>query len=462
MTDVYRPRDFQVDGAAFLAARTQAFLADEMGVGKSCQTVVACDRVGARNILVLVPANARVNWLREFEKFSPLDRPAVAIMDGKRRPADTPLVVCSYDLLQSKPLRDALLARRWDCIVLDECHMLKSRTARRTKHVYGHRCDGKSGLIAAAKRCWRLSGTPAPNNVSELWTHLRSAQLVAQNFYDFQRYYCTGYESDYGFNVTGTKNADQLRAVLQPFLLRRKKDQVMPNLPPLTFEHITIKPSKVDAQAFFIEQIDDFGSQERFVKELERRNASMAAAWKTATGLKGNWGNALGAMEAMAPGLSTLRRWIGLSKVRAYIEHVAPQLETGHIQKLVVFAVHKQVIGQLVDGLKRYRPVVLFGGTPGNKRQDRVDRFQNTDHVRVFIGQVQAAGTAITLTRAHRVDVLEASWVPADNAQAVMRCHRIGQEHPVHVRFFGCEGSVDRDIMRALKRKTEELAKVFD
>ena len=102
MTGIPDLEPYQLEGARFLADRVQAFLADEPGVGKTAQAIRACDIVGARNVLVLVPASVRVNWLREFDKFSPFDRAGVAMMDGKAIPAPEGVTVCSYDMLANK------------------------------------------------------------------------------------------------------------------------------------------------------------------------------------------------------------------------------------------------------------------------------------------------------------------------------------------------------------------------
>lgn len=460
MTDLLPLADFQLDGARFLADRPHAFLADEMGVGKSAQAVRACDLAGAQQILVLVPASARVNWVREFAKFSPLDRDAVPILDGKMTPCVTGITVCSYDLLASNAkLRKSLLVRRWDVIILDEAHYLKERKSRRTKAVYGRKGDGVGGLAERSRHCWRLSGTPAPNNVSEIWTHLRSAGLYERDWYAFVTEFCTGFDSDYGFKINGTKNADRLKTLLQPFLLRRKKADVMPELPPLKFEHHTVEPSPVDHQIYFAETLMPNGEQ-RFKAEVERQNA---LAKTTFNGVKAraNISDALAVLSGAASSLGTLRRWIGLSKVPGYLAHVLPELQSGKIKKLVVFAYNVQVIQGVMAGLREFNPVAIYGETPPAKRQKYIDAFQQDTTTRVLVGQLQAAGTAITLTAAHRLDVLQESYVPGENAQAIMRCHRKGQTKPVLVRFFGCARSIDADITRAHMRKADELLKVF-
>jgi SWI/SNF-related matrix-associated actin-dependent regulator of chromatin subfamily A-like protein 1 len=106
--------------------------------------------------------------------------------------------------------------------------------------------------------------------------------------------------------------------------------------------------------------------------------------------------------------------------------------------------------------------MTLYGETPPDKRERHIRCFQNKPKYRVIICNIQAAGTAITLTAAHQVAFAEVSWVPAENAQAAMRVHRIGQTHPVTVRFFGLAGSSDEQVARVLRRKTRDLTAIFD
>ncbi len=188
----------QLVGAHFLSNHRQALLADEMGLGKSCQAVVGADLIGANNILVLCPAAVRINWQREFERFSPLDRPCTVLLTGKDRVPTSGVVVCSYDLLVNETVRNRLKLTEWDLLVLDEAHALKERSAKRTRSVYGH-SSRSLGLISRAKRTWRLTGTPAPNNASELYTHLKSAGLIEMPCWDFVARFCTGFDSGFGF-----------------------------------------------------------------------------------------------------------------------------------------------------------------------------------------------------------------------------------------------------------------------
>lgn len=451
---------YQHVGANWLATKDQALLADSMGLGKSAQAVRASDLVGAFNILVVCPASVRVNWSREFDRFSPMDRPCTVIATGKDKPA-AGVNVISFDLLASnEKMRTVLKNMQWDALVIDEAHYLKERAAKRTRALYGH--NKFPGIMHSAKRTWRLSGTPAPNNASELYTHMRSAGVVKQSYWDFVFEFCNGFDSSFGFKITGTKNADKLKALLGQFMMRRKKEDVLKELPEIVFQNVTVERGEVELDPWFYENWRPIGVP-AFLAQMKDIDTNLKNALMT---LKHSSHyvaeDAITLLESFSKSTSTLRRYIGMAKVARACDVLEEDLASGAIDKIVVFCVHQQVIEQVRLRLLKFHPVTLFGGTPAEKRQRHIDRFQRDPSCKVFVGQIQAAGTGITLTAAHEVAFIESSWVPADNAQAAMRCHRIGQTKPVRVRFFNCAGSVDEEVTRVLYVKTREIAKFMD
>ena len=130
-------------------------------------------------------------------------------------------------------------------------------------------------------------------------------------------------------------------------------------------------------------------------------------------------------------------------------------------RKLIVFAWHREVIEKAMIGLASFRPVCIVGGTSDEDREDAIDKFQNDPMTRIFIGNIKAAGTVITLTAASDVVFLESSWTPNENYQAACRAHRIGQKDGVLARVLCLEHSVDAIIQRVLVRKQNELVTLF-
>lgn len=465
MTDLF---PYQVEGALWLASKTQALLGDSMGLGKSAQAITACDHINAANILVVCPASVRVNWTREFDRFSTQKRPITLIENGKVAPADG-INVVSYDLIAgNEKLRKALRSRQWCALILDEVHYLKERTAKRTKAIYGH--NKNPGIAHSARHVWRLSGTPMPNNPSELYTHLRSAGVENRSYWDFVFQYCDGFEGNWGYQITGTKDSaiPALRQQLSTIMLRRKKEDVAVQLPPIVFHEITVPKNDVELDPWFYEnwaQLDRNPGKAvaMFLDQLNDQNQTLSKSLKAIQQSSHyNSHDALRLIESYSKSTSTLRRYIGLAKLNACLDIIEEELKTNQYEKIVLFAVHAQVIEQTRVRFRDYGAVTLFGGTPPEKRQRHIDRFQKDKNCRVFIGQVVAAGTGITLTAANEVAFLEASWVPADNAQAAMRVHRIGQTAKVRCRFFVCAETVDEQVMRVVAKKSRDIAKVLD
>lgn len=483
---------YQQVGAEWLSQRHDALLADEMGLGKTGQAISACDMIGAKNILVVCKTNAVINWSREFTKFSPMDRPVTLIRTGTDRPRHG-VTVISYDFVtiprakraiakaklainvpvaqrraeiarkierDRRELLAAIKAIAWDVIIIDEAHYLKERESDRTIQVYGNE-TARSGLIHAAKRRWRLTGTPALNNAGELWTHLKTAGVYERPYWDFVFQFCTGFDGDYGYKITGTKNEAQLRLLLDKFMLRRKKDQVMKDLPDVLFSTVTVDKSDVEFDPWFFENYQSIGI-EAFQEQLKNIDASLKNSLNSVRGVYKFTPNLMKIIEAYAHTTSTLRRYIGLAKAPKVLEIIEQELEEGAYQKIVIFAMHQQVIEMARQRFRKYGVVTLYGGTPASKRQANIDSFQNDPKTRVFVGQVHAAGDSITLTAANEIAFIEADWVPATNAQSVARCHRYGQTKKVRVRFFVCAETVDEEVMRVVAQKTREIAKFID
>lgn len=457
MPDLETPFPYQVVGAEWLAPRAQALLADDMGLGKSCQAIRACDIRGFKDVLIVCPAAVRINWEREFEKFSPLDRPCAVISSGADKVPSHGVVIVSYDLLVTHAHK--FKTQDWDALIIDEAHFIKERSAKRTKAIYG-RGSNFPGIAAKAKCVWRLTGTPAPNDASELWTHLKSAGVISDPYWDFTFRYCSGFNSDYGYKITGHKNVDELKALLSQFMLRRTKEQVMSELPPIRYQQITVERSAVDLDLVFYEQMR-CKTTEQFFDELKVADTTLRQALNTVSDSHQPNEDRLGILESFGPSLVTLRRYIGMAKLPAICDILAEELKADPTMKVVLFGVHQCVIEGARAKLAKFGATTLYGLTPPIKRQRNIDKFMRDPKCRVFVGNIQAAGTGITLTSACEVVFLEQDWVPSANAQAAMRCHRIGQTRPVRVRVFALAKSVDEQVQLTLRRKAQELTKIF-
>lgn len=417
--------DYQKTGAQWLAERKHALLADKMGLGKTIQAIEGCNLVQAQRVAVVCPAIARINWRREFDKWG-IYSPEVWIESFNKLALD-------------KELRKRWAAFKPDVLIVDEAHFLKSHDASRTKALYGPHCRG-DGLVRCADRVWLLTGTPTPNNGTEFFPHIRALwpDLLpgAGTYADFVNRYAHFIKGDHGVKVLGNKNEGELRAAIAPHMLRRKTEDVLPDLPDTIFGELT-----VDNDAALAE-----------VKALEESIEVQELIYRLEEGAPIPEGD---------PHLAAFRRVCGIAKAAPVAATVHQELESGAVDKIVLFAHHRQVVEMLMQGLQRFNPVRVWGGDTPNARQDAIDRFQNDPTVRVFVGQITACSTAVTLTAAHHCVFVEQSWVPAENDQATHRLSRISQKCTVFARIAILAGSIDEAIQGTLTRKVRALSQLY-
>jgi SNF2 family DNA or RNA helicase len=292
-----------------------------------------------------------------------------------------------------------------------------------------------------------LSGTPTPNHAGELWQHYRTfwpeavkntagRSLSQIEFEDrFTRYR----DTPFGRQVTGSKNQTILRHALRDKILRRRKDEVLAELPPLVLQDIPLE------------------APPQWLSQLKPETRALAAKLHYAAEHTSD-DELLKTLRNPDTAVATVRRELGLMKVQPTIRWVEERLASAN--KILLFAWHHEVIDHLTRGLAEFAPVVITGKSTPNARALAVQDFQTQPGTRVFIGQILAAGTAITLTAASEVAIVEPSWVPGENLQAIARAHRLGQRDMVLGSFLYLLGTLDERIMRVFRRKAAEISEL--
>jgi SNF2 family DNA or RNA helicase len=241
--------------------------------------------------------------------------------------------------------------------------------------------------------------------------------------------------------------------MLDGFMLKRNTEDVMKDLPKIFMQDVVVEPGEVELDGTFFTS---------YVTPIDRRDQLMGIIAAEEAKLNSTNVDDINALMATCESVSTLRKFTGLQKVQPVIDMIKKDFDEGLYSKLVIFAIHRDVINNLVDGLREYGITTIHGGTPAMKRQNHVNKFQNNPECRIFIGNIQAAGTNITLTASYNLIMIEQSWVPGENAQAIKRCNRIGSMYPLNVRVIGLANSIDGKIAETLRRKTQELTQLFD
>ena len=182
----YQLYDFQKIGVEFLTQRRSALLADEVGVGKTAQALVAAKRVKAKNILVIVTASIKYDWkFRAMDwGFSKDEIHVVTTKNIATMKDKTGMFIVNYDLCWRKPIARVLAKKRYGVLICDESHYLKNQTAKRTKAVYG-----AGGYASLSDFRWLLTGTPVLNRPEELYKTLRAmCPEKIGNYYEYIQY----------------------------------------------------------------------------------------------------------------------------------------------------------------------------------------------------------------------------------------------------------------------------------
>jgi SNF2 family DNA or RNA helicase len=453
-------RDYQTKGADWICHQLQTnkavLLADEMGLGKTLQALAAAKARGANRILIVCPAGARRVWQAEIKRWLPDWSSRVVLVEPGFRLADVKtaldrqkfVLIVGYDEFSARTsqLANHLRSRRFDLLVLDEAHYLKNRS-NRTLAIYGNN-DSGTGVQAAAAKVLLLTGTPTPNHAGELWQHyrtfwpgtLKGATHRALTQTEFEDRFTRYRETPFGRQITGSKNQSILRHALQGVVLRRRKDEVLQELPPLVLQDIPL---------VWPRSPDVWLSQLRPETRAVASRLAYSARHMTDDEL-------LKILRNPDTALATMRRELGLLKVGPTIAWVQERMASA--DKLLIFAWHHDVIEGLHKGLLEFDPVVVTGRSTPAARALAVEDFQTRPGTRLFIGQILAAGTAITLTAASEVAIVEPSWVPGENVQAIARAHRLGQRDSVLASFLYLPGTLDERIIQVFRRKAAEIS----
>jgi SWI/SNF-related matrix-associated actin-dependent regulator of chromatin subfamily A-like protein 1 len=429
---------FQTVGAEHLASRHRAALFDRPGLGKSAQAIGALDRIGAKRVLIICPAAVRQVWVGEAGKFSRIQR---RVLKGKdiqdlnlflRHRCD--VLILSYEMATAwaKKLEGDLI----DAIVFDESHYLKNKEAVRTRALLGHDCDGKGGLARWGASVFFLSGSPNPNDAADIWSTMRfcgATPLTQRIFRD--RYFKKRVGAYSTSHIPREETLPELKQAIKSFSLTRTLADAGVTLPPIWLTTVTVD------------------GDTREIRDLLGAYPDLEGAIKEAVEKGG-----LSFLDAQH--IATLRRLVGEAKAPAYVEMLKEELHDG-LDKIVVFGLHVRALDRIFSGLTDAGfGVVRFDGSSSEvQRQSAVERFAGDPGVRVFLGNIRAAGTGLTLNTSHRVDMFESDWSPAGNAQALLRVHRIGQECSVHARFITLANSIDVYVSDTVARKTAAIAR---
>lgn len=426
-------RTYQQEGYDWLirlaAWGVGACLADDMGLGKTIQALaLILQRAELGPTLVVAPASVTRNWRRETEKFAPELRPillgSVDRSEVIEQLGPYDLLLVSYGLLPFEG--DRLSQLTFTTIVLDEAQAIKNRNTKRSQ------------VAMELKGDFRMvtTGTPIENHLGELW-----------NLFNFLNPGLLGTHRQFGekyaipiSRYNDKERREQLRRLLQPFILRRRKRDVLKELPPKTEVVLTVELSEPE-KAFYealrqnalaeIEETPGPGKRFQILAQLTRLRQA-----------------------ACHPRLVKPDIDLSSSKLELVGNTILELLDNGH--KALVFSQFVQHL-RVVEAWVKEQQIsyqYLDGQTPGPKRDQAVQAFQAGEGD-LFLISLKAGGTGLTLTSADYVLHLDPWWNPAVEDQASDRAHRIGQERPVTVYRFVSEHTIEEKIVQLHQEKRD-------
>ncbi len=429
---------YQVEGVAFLASRGRALLADEMGLGKTAQAIAAMvqlrRRGEVRRTLIVCPASLKHQWLREIREFTGIGEEDVLVVGGPREVRKAayaeapPVLVTSYELARADERELEDLAP--DLLILDEAQRVKNWRTRTAAVVKGLR----------TRFAFVLTGTPVENRLDDLYSLMQVADPhLFGPLWKFNDEFTT---LDGNGRPTGYRNLDLLRERIAPVMMRRRKEEVLKDLPerivsrltvPMTAEQASIHDESEEAAARLLAVLRRRPltpvEEQRLMRAFQRMRMACDAAGLVDKKTKG------------APKLEELERLL-------------EEICLGDGRKVVVFtewermqAMAAEVCEKLGIGYVR-----LHGGVPAASRGRLIDRFREDPKCQVFLS-TDAGGVGLNLQVASHVVNLDLPWNPAVLSQRIARVHRLGQREAVNVVLLVSEGSFEQRMEGTLDGK---------
>lgn len=445
-------RRYQKEGIKRIVTQQRTLLSDEMGLGKSCQALVASNLWKNSAVLIVCPACLIINWKREIKMWDTLDR-RVFCVDGKdsianyayeqfviisdaslhllslvpkKFPKDEKKVSLSLLkllLLNTSPKSPALL-------ICDEFHRMSNWDAQRTNVIHS--------LLPLFHLFIGITGTPLMNRISNLHSLVSAcAPDLFPGFKTFCETYATPVFDGYAVEYRGARNITKLKKKLSRFMIRRYKADVLKQLPKKIYvEHLV--------------EIDR--------KLAERSLAYVSYAKQLIAG--GKTANSVDILDDEAENLASIRKELGIAKIPHIVEYCDTLMQGGS-KPLVVFCHHRKVVEDVTADLdaRGYKAELYYGGLNNKVKDARVHDFQN-GYIDILVCSITAAGLGLTLTASNTAVFGELDYVPANMSQCADRIHRIGQDRGVMIHNVLAQNSLDDKISQTLWDKTRIINKV--
>ena len=443
-------RDYQLTGVKWLYTLAKTgfggILADEMGLGKTIQVIYYIKQMLKDNennkFLIVVPTSLAYNWDHEFDSFGSNIKRKICVGNKDKRTKilsdlnDTNVIITTYGLLrEDEELYNNL---NFNTMVIDEAQNIKNNMAGITKVVKKVNAETK----------FALTGTPLENSILELWSifdFIMPGYLASLTKFQ-SKYKIKDFDEDSEILIKG------LSKQINPFILRRKKQDVVKELPDKLINDIYIE-LKDEQKKLYVAELERVKEEMEKIIETEGMNKARFLILQLLTKLR---------QICIDPSIVYDNYKDGSNKLEQLESIVNEYIKNNH--KILIFSSFKTALNIVKEKLNKakIKTYMIDGSVPAKDRIEMVDNFNNNDDVKVFLIMLKSGGTGLNLATADVVIHLDLWWNPQAENQATDRAHRIGQKNTVEVIHLITKGTIEEKILELQNKKRILSDKLID
>lgn len=415
-------------------------LADSPGLGKTRTAIFSCLELYKQKllkVLIVCPASLKFMWEKEIN-FIDTDIKLEARVFGKefKKPHKNKRLgidfsIINYDNLQKH--LSLITEEEWDILILDESHYIKNgkKSKRRGKEPSWSvkRTDACMKIGEKSNLIFLLSGTPITSRPLDFWNQLEIIKhpITKNNWHYYVKRYCDARMTRFGLDCKGASNLEELYEKTKDSILRRTKEEVLKDL-----------PEKIRSQVPVEINLSEYQKAVKEYKDSKQKSI-----------------DSLGLLQK-------LKQITGKLKTKHTLEFISDLIENG--ESVIISSCFTSCLDEIQLELKKNKIefVRVDGSTTAKNRQKFVDDFQNSMNPMVFLGQIQAAGVGLTLTKASHIIFNDLDWTPGNIEQMENRNHRIGVKHTCNILYLVAKNTLDEQLCPMLIRKLENINKIID
>lgn len=433
-------RDYQQAGVNWLhflhECGLNGCLADDMGLGKTVQALALLqtlyDRGELERVLIVAPVSTLPNWEFEIHRFTPdltcLHHSGTGRTGSVDKLSNPMITLVSYQTLRNDITKFKKI--KYSYVILDEAQYIKNAATQAFKSV----------RILQSEHRLSLTGTPVENRTMDLWSQMDflNPGLLGQADKFHKRFIIPIEEKK------DKDKSEQLRKIVYPFILRRKKSDVLKDLPPRS-EIVRYTEMASDQAGLYRQLLDKYRGE--VLERVEEKGVSGASfdILQALMRLR---------QSVLFPGmLGQEYEKISSSKFDALKLHLRDIIDEDH--KVLIFSQFVKSLAYIRTWLEEEEIEFSYLDGSTRDRQSEIQAFQEDDNRKVFLISLKAGGTGINLTAADYVMIFDPWWNPAAEAQAIDRTHRIGQTRPVTAFRFIMQGTIEEKILEMQNRKKQ-------